>query len=574
MRQPFTPSFRLLLAVAALGCGGGDGTAGMSGRQIVRGHDVSDLFFANADTVGFTRQAAEPSDSGPQDLWIYGLADAEPQLALPNIDWAPPVWWANVRVGTSLETGPYGRLFYDFSTRQRTDLTNFSGAATGGEGGPTAIDAGVSVGLDGGPSGGRLFGDPWPSDDAIAVRRDGAAVALTGLDPQVVGVGPPASLQTFRLPATPAALDFIGSDLLILGDPSSGTEPPLLGLYRLAVATHEWTELVPPTPATQWAVTLAGCNGFGPDRCDQLEVVGCGATDLACGDTGVVPCAIVYAKDDPANPGQTAMYAYDLNTAADIILPGQGARHLYVSPDQHLVVWDDSQIDSKRYWDLCTGKKDFCPNLVGPHLLWRPDSQGMATLTDQGQLTVADFRDNLCAVSSVGGVAYAALYAPSSDRIAWLAPDDGNGTPAGLWMANRDGTEPVMVDAGSFSGARFSPDETKMLVSRSASSSVSLAWIDVTASPAVEHHLVDNYGGFSRMGNRRVLLVDGWNTQDASGTLVLLDMVTGARTVLGRAATAFALSGSVDDGGSNLAYVARSRVSSDRDGLWLTTLPP
>ena len=113
-----------------------------------------------------------------------------------------------------------------------------------------------------------------------------------------------------------------------------------------------------------------------------------------------------------------------------------------------------------------------------------------------------------------------------------------------------------------------------MLVSRSASSSVSLAWIDVTVSPPVEHRLVDNYGGFSRMGNRRVLLVDGWNPQDASGTLVLLDMVTGARTVLGRAATAFGLSGSVDDAGSNLAYVARSRVSSDCDGLWLTTLPP
>ena len=350
--------------------------------------------------------------------------------------------------------------------------------------------------------------------------------------------------------------------------------PSLLGLYRLAVDTQEWSELVPPGPAKEWGLTLAGCNGFGPDRCAQLQVVGCGSRDAACGDSGVVPCAIVYGKDDPANPDQTAMFAYDINAATGVPLPGQGAWRLYVSPDQHLVVWDDSEIQSKHYWDLCTGKKDFCPNLIGSHLLWRPDSRGMATLTDQGQLTVADFRDNLCAVSSVANAAYAALYAPSSDRIAWLAPDDGNGTPSGLWLANRDGSEPTMIDAGTFSGARFSPDETKMLVSRSASSSVSLAWIDVTVSPAVEHHLVDNYGGFSRMGNRRVVLVDGWNTQDASGTLALFDMVTGARTVLGRAATTFALSGSVDDGGSNLAYVARSRVPSDRDGLWLTTLPP
>ena len=71
MRQLFTPSFCLLLVVAAIGCGGGDGTAGMSGRQIVRGHDVSDLFFANGDTVGFTRQADRAErlgSSGPLDL--------------------------------------------------------------------------------------------------------------------------------------------------------------------------------------------------------------------------------------------------------------------------------------------------------------------------------------------------------------------------------------------------------------------------------------------------------------------------------------------------------------------------
>jgi hypothetical protein len=546
------------LALAS-GCGTGDGTAGMSGRQVVRGHDVADLFFADANTVAFTRQTADPSQSEPQDLWLYGLGDDAPSIALSGIDWAPPVWWANVRIGSLLETGPSGRLFYDFSSRQRTDLSDFASAPAGGF---FPADAGAGPGAA-------------AYQTLAAIRRDGAAVVLTGATSGSIGVGPPAAVARYDLPGAPLAMNFMGSDVAVLFEPADA-DPPAIGLYRLATDTGALTPLVPPqAPTSAWSPSIAGCIGFGTDPCAGFKIVGCAGSDPGCPDTGITPCAIVYVKQDPDNPGSTLTYAYDVNAGSALQLPGQGAAHLFVSPDQHLLVWDDSQIISKRYWDLCSGKKDFCPQMAGPHLLWRADSKGFATVTDDGSLAVADFANNLCTGQPVATTAYAAFYSPVTQRLAWLATDDANGSPAGLWVAQNDGSDAVLIDAGTFSGARFSPDESKMLVSRSASSSVSLAWLDMTVSPPAEHALVDNYGGFSRMGNQRVLLVDDWNTQDAAGDLTLLDMTTGKHTVLGRAVTSFGVSGGgVDAAGTNVAYVARSRVASDRDGLWLTTLPP
>jgi hypothetical protein len=548
----------MVFATLVAGCGTGDGTAGMSGRQIVRGHDVADLFFVDTNTVAFTRQTLDSSQSEPQDLWLYGLGEEAPQIALTGIDWAPPVWWANVRIGSLLETGPTGRLFYDFAARQRTDLGDFGVGPNGGFG-PADAGLGLAVATY------QLM---------TVVRRDGGAVALTGVATGSIGVGAPSAIRRYDLAGAPLAVDFLDSDVAVLFAPD-GLDPTGVGLFRLAADTGQLTELVPPQSRDDWLPAYAGCIGFGTDPCTMFKVVGCAATDAACPDTGVAPCAIVYAKQDPANPGSTLMFAYDVNAASAFQLPGQGATHLYVSPDQHLLVWDDSQVVSKRYWDLCTGKKDFCPQMAGPHLLWRADSRGFATVTDDGALAVADFDNNLCAGRPVATAAYAAFYSPVTSRLAWLATSDASGSPSGLWLAAKDGSDAALVEAGTFSGARFSPDETRMLVSRSASSSVSLAWLDMTVSPPVEHPLVDNYGGFSRMGNRRVLLVDDWNTQDAVGDLTLLDMSTGARSVLGRAVTSFGVSGgSVDDAKTNIAYVARSRVASDRDGLWLTTLPP
>jgi hypothetical protein len=594
-------------AAVAAGCGAGDATAGMSGRQVVRGHDVSDVFFGDTHSVAFTRQTLDSSQSQPQDLWVVGLDGSDPQIALPGIDWAPPVSWVNLRIGELLETGLTGRLFYDFASRQRSDLGQFADVPPDG-GTPVTTPAAPDGGApdDGGapPDGGTAVdgatppptwgdaGGPVASPDggitlapnsywiATAIRRDGAQVALSGTGAfamaGTLGVGPPADLHTFTFDGEIGGVDFIGtsSDLALLYVPPAASDPGA-GVYRFSPDTGTLTELVPPSPIGEWGETLGGCLAFGAGPCDFFQVVGCGASDPVCPDSGVTPCAIVYVKGDPENPGQLATYAYDLNAGAGFKLPGMNASHLFVSPDRHLLLWDDSSFLSKRYWNLCTGKKDFCPDMAGSQLLWRPDWQGFVTLTNLGELAVASFADGVCSGAAVAENVYGAAFTAASDRLAWLGSSDAAGDGAGVWLAQQDGSAAVQVTTGTFAGLRFSPDGTKLALARTNTSRASLAWLDLTASPPALHSLVDDYGGLSRMGNRRVLVIDNWNSQDASGDLAVVDIVGGARKELGRAVTQFATSGgSIDDGGADLAYAVRSRVASDRDGLWLTTIPP
>jgi hypothetical protein len=263
-----------------------------------------------------------------------------------------------------------------------------------------------------------------------------------------------------------------------------------------------------------------------------------------------------------------------VNAGAGFKLPGRTPTHLYVAPDQHLVLWDDDQIVSKRYWNLCTGKKDFCPELAGNSVLWRSDSQGFVALDGAQNLAVANFTNNLCAGVPAASSVYGVAYSPAGDHLSWLTYSDSE---QALWLAAPDGSAPIQIASGSIAGARFSPDGQRILLARSnaaATSSVSLGWLDLTASPPVEKLLAANYGGFSRGGDRRILLVDHWNTQDTSGELALIDVANGTRLVLGRAVTEFAVSGDVDAAGTNLAYAVRSRIAADRDGLWLAALPP
>ena len=70
-----------------------------------------------------------------------------------------------------------------------------------------------------------------------------------------------------------------------------------------------------------------------------------------------------------------------------------------------------------------------------------------------------------------------------------------------------------------------------------------------------------------------MLLIDHWNSQDGNGELTLIDIDSGARQRLARAVTDMTTAGNIDGEGTNVAYTIRTRVSSDRDGLWLTTLP-
>jgi hypothetical protein len=552
-----------LAAVVAAGCGSGDPLAGMTGHQVAQGHDIADPFFADAMTVGYTRTAEDSSLPAPEDLWVWGFSDAAPSVALSNIDWTPSSTWARYRDGDLLQTGQTGRRFYDFAGRQATDVQ----AVT-----PNLFDAGITV--DGGTVGADMLFPP-----ITLVRRDGGAVALTGSTLGTVAVGPPANLQPIALPGAVGGMSFLGSDLALLYVPTPDTDPAA-GVYRLAVPSGELTQLVAPAPISEWAGTLGYCPGYaGSYTCFRFMVVGCAASDAPCPGTSTPPCAIVYIKEDPSVPGRVALFAYDVNAGTELELPGTGPSHIFISPDQQFVLYDDSDFISKRYWSVCGGQQDFCPFLGGDFVVWRSDSRALVSVfTDgSGQMAAAMIdKNNQCTGAEVMPGVFWASYSPGGDRLAFLVSQDqlANVPTETMFLAQADGSMPQMIATGSLTGGRFSSDGTKLYIARSDSSSVSLDWLDLTTTPPVEHQVVGNYAGFSSGGSRRVLLIDHWNTQDTSGELALIDVATGDRQELGRAVTDFAVSGDVDASGTNVAYTVRSRVASPRDGLWLTALPP
>jgi hypothetical protein len=547
-------------------CGTGDGTAGLSGRQIVKGHDVSDVFFANPDTLAFTREAQTASEATPQDLWTWGLSDGTPDVGLVGIDWAPPVWWPRLLMGDLLQTGSNGRLFYDFSLRRGTDLGGFG-----------LIPREALVPQEGGG-----FTAPTANNYPLVtvVQRGGGLVAVTGLQRGRIGVGRPSDVRSFEFPGYVTAMDFLGSDLAVIYTPVPEPDTQAVaGVYKLTVASGELTPLVAPRPLEEWQQTLSSCSTFD-NGCALLRVVGCGASDPPCPGSGKALCFVLYAKQSPEDPTTTVPFAYDVSSRGSFRMPGQNPLAFLVSPDQHTVVWQ-SQTDPEgrpgvmtpRFWDLCTNVEALCPDSGPSQIGWRPGGGGFVLLDFQGPLRVAN--SEVCGTVTTAPVRLV-QYSPSGDRLAWLFRDDGgDGEPSeALYLTSWDGSSPMRIAEGDIYGLRFTSDGQRMILARRGQDTSSLSWLDLTVSPPQEHRLADNYGGFSRGGVRRMLLVDHWNSQDASGDLVLIDIASGLRQALGRAVTEFAVSGDVDSDPVNVAYSVRSRVPAARDGLWLTALPP
>jgi len=544
-------------AALAASCGPADGgTGGMSGRQLVAGRDVADLFFVDAGSLAYSRGAAPGEQTGqPQDLWIWRQADDTSTVALAGIDWAPPVWWPKQRVGDLLETGPQGEIFYDFSTRLSENLN----------------DLRMTPAMAPDPALGSL-------PPITGIRRDGATIAsIVAGTTNVFALGRPGDLHTVAVPGggSVGAFDFLGDDLALLYAPPSMTDgDPKVGLYRFSPASGQLDELtVRPTPFVDWKDVWGKCGPYGFPPCTFFEVVGCNSFDPPCPGSDKPPCAIVYTNVDPDDTTSNLAYAYDVNSGITLLLPGKGVQFLIPSPDQHRLLWNATDMVGTLFWNLCTGTIDVCPMVEGNLHSWRPGGNGFVAVDADRYMTEAIFDGDTCTGYGQGYQVFSAGYSPSGNHLLWIAPSTTDTSAEVLWLGGADGSAPVEIAEGTFTGMRFTSDEQRLIVARGGISGFSLSWIDLGVTPPAEHTIADNYGGFSRGGDHRILFVDHWNTQDGSGELALVDIESGKRVSLGRAVTEMTVYGGVDAAGATVAYAVRSRVASARDGLWLTTLP-
>jgi hypothetical protein len=554
----------LAAVVAVAGCGGGD-LGPMSGHQALPGRDFGDLFYWKTRTLMFTRDTADPSQPEPQDLFMWPLDEAAPSLALGGIDWVFPSRWPAWLVGDLLLTGTQYERVYDIGNRQSADLFHDFGSGT-------------APGSD--PAAPQLY----ELLETTAMRSDGRAVskllpgsADTG---DKIVVGRPPEMHAFQVPGgtTVGAVTFLGGDLALLVRQKTA-DSDVVGVKRMNAATGALTDLIAPSPASEWVGVAGFCSDAqAPGTCGFFETVGCGVDEPACADGHAPPCLILYGKTDPNDATKRAAFVHDVGAGTTTKLDGVDPDRFYADRWHHLLVWGSTTVGAgyTSWWNMCTDVKHSCETWPGPALTWRPDGGALTMYGPQQTMRIVNLADGTCDAPDPQKTfsVYQAQYAPGSDRMWWVSANDPQEQSFTLWLADGNGASAVAIATGPNLGGAFSGDGQRLYISHSGESSAALGWVDVTASPPVETIISSNRGDIGLLGNNRVLFVDHYNVQDGNGELVFVDLATGARQSLARAVTSVSVSGGSEDEGADVAYAVRGRAASSRDGLWLTTLPP
>lgn len=536
------------LAAAAIGAGcDGGSPPEQSGVQRLGGRDFDHLFFWNEQTPTFTRQTAAPGNTS-QDFWVWPDSENAPRLALSQIQWSPPGWSPRIFVGDILMTGGLGEKVYDLRARTSLDLY-------------TVVEQGTSTG----------DGLEWAS-----VRRDGDLI-LAGVQHGPVLAGRATAFTFIPPPYVAWSADFMGDDLAVTASTSS-MELNAQSLYRMALPSGDVTRL----PVAPLNYTYQRCASFSTPPCRTIRVVGCGADDPVCPETGRAPCAILYPRGD-AKSLVAQPYVFDVNTGQETALPGTDPNDFVLSPDRHSAAWthvvDDYVMGNVSPEEAPIYVHNFCNGAAAQGSL--PGPKQLAWRADGGELVVelADFRVGLIDAptgsSSFLGSGQIGQhgFSPAGDRLAWTVTNVANDLPTQLWIGDPAGAGARMIADDVFSFA-FSPDGQALYIVRitGEGGQFSLSWLSLAADSPSEQLIANPYSGATLRGNQRVLVIDHWNTQDGSGNLDLVDLRSGARQVLAHAVTGLAGSSSVD-GAARVLYSVRGRFASAQDGLWETTLP-
>jgi len=542
MRTRITSAIVAALSLAACTDGGAPLTIG---ARILEGRDFHDTWFWRPRSLAFTRPAAS-GRSGLDDLWVRELDEAEPRLALTDLQWNADAWPV-VRIGNVLATGnDHETHVYD-------------------------VDKHASQSL---PLGTVVLS---PDGSALAYwEYPNLSVGLNAIGP-VKGEG---GVEAFVIRAGA----FMGSDLAALGHPS-GDPAGAQVLARLSPADGSVTVLAAGLPEWDPAlsdVVAASCFKLSTEMCRFFQVLGCTADTQACPETDEIPCAIVYAREVPGStPGSTPasfdVAAYDVNRAIEVPIEARVRfdSRLLRSPDGRRIAWTDGT--ALNVWDACARRALQC---AGPVELgaaeispeaWRPDGRAVRAILGRQSLLMMSAEDGSCVLPGTVAPTFV-FYSDDGTKMGWL-DHPFSGPDRTLWMADGLARGAVALASGPIVDAFFSADTRFLVIRRLHDSTWSIGVIDLNAANPVERPIA-SATSFIRiaLGARRLAALTRWNSQDDSGQIELFDLERETSTVLAERATTLTVAGSVDDA-VDIAYVVRTRVPSAFDGLWLATLP-
>jgi hypothetical protein len=539
MRARTTSAIAAALSLAACTDGGAPLT---TGARLLEGRDFHDTWFWRPRSLAYTRPAASGT-AGAEDLSVRELDEAEPRLALTDVQWgADP--WPVVRIGNLLATGENATFAYNVDTRAR---------------------------------GAFAFGP-------VVLRPDGGALAhwkYSNLSDGITAIGPLDAQRSVGGFVVRAGA-FVGDDLAALGHRTEDPEGQQV-LARLSPADGGVTVLVSGLPAWDPAandVVGASCFGLTTEMCRLFQVLGCTAATPACPETGEIPCAIAYARDLPGStPGQTyatlVVAAYDVNRAVEVPIEGRVAfdGRLLRSPDGRRVAWTEG--NALNVWDACAPRAQRCegPSDLAAEIspeAWRPDGRALRAVLGRQSLLVMSAEDGRCTLPATAAPSFA-FYSEDGTKMGWL-DQPFSGPDRTLWMADGLGQGAAAVASGPILDAFFSQDTRFLVVRRLHDGTGSIGVIDLRDASPSERPIAVSTAFTMALGTRRLVALTGWSNQDQSGRVELFDLVTGTSTVIAEPATTLAVAGSVDDA-ADIAYVLRTRVPSAFDGLWLATLP-
>jgi hypothetical protein len=249
--------------------------------------------------------------------------------------------------------------------------------------------------------------------------------------------------------------------------------------------------------------------------------------------------------------------------------------------------------------DWTTGTRtDLSPSLVGAMTLrssspaeWRPGHDELWIQTDDGAFKVTEPGDLVTAVSLAPGWGVAALQEAGTEWFSIFTRDGQH------WFSrSSDASAPIYissVDAPTSPPVQINPEGTWPKPYWSVGDGRLLVGASVEDEARQELFLVDPAAGAARalagggqvvaVGKTRALALLAWDGGRNCGALTLIDLASGAQTLLAEDVYSVA----VDPGhlaevppdsdvlapGTAIAFLSRGRFASPYDGLWLTLLP-
>jgi hypothetical protein len=568
----------LVLVLAVAGCGGNVTVSrGFASREVLPLRDPTVALAYVTDVEGQDPTliySSQSKDAGASTSWSLNLATG----AVHDVGLDPP----------SSGTTPGAIAPYICSTN---DLLS-DGTATV-EVTETATGAKFDI------NGVAAFNGCVRDDGTFSVfRRDSATGHL------VLWAGPFDELVPVALPFDVLRVAFYRADAA--GQPSTSvvvgaapTQSSAAGIYTIDLVANTATEVVPPTPASvAWAsgAPQAGSlepAGVAPDvdifpfhgHYLYCRLMSDGGTVQFAGPFSSGPASELALFQASASGTSNVSSIVQISPSDDVVGPRVFPQMIGWQVDgvggaaRQLVVWDEtgSQVT------VCPSAPDALQTGVlsqdGSHVLFRAFQLGAQLTTAPLQLmTLAAGQPGTCVALQNDNVLWADFSGDGS-TIAWLLVT-GPGLASQLWISNSDGSDPKMVLSGQLFAAGFVRGTTHLELSYAGD----LVWLDVRDPSHFSYVAERLFGYATAIGGSWFVAGYDDSTQDASGTLGVVNLDSGKKLPISPAVAQFVVSTQVTvvDGGTpfdgvatgvyHVVYLVRGRNPSSQDGIWVATV--